>query len=563
MRRSLIPVVLLAALSFFGGLGRGAIADNDEAFYAEAAREMVESGDWITPHFNYEPRFQKPALYYWLTAALFAITGPGEFSARVWPAIAGIGLVLVTTACARRWYDDSVALLAGAITATSFGYFALARMSLPDLPLAFFVTAAIWAAFVATLERERNPRKWLLLAATAAALGFLVKGPLALVLPVLVVVPILLMERRSFNVQFSDVVLAALLFIAIASPWYLVMWLRHGNEYLASFFIGDNYERFATARFNDPRPWWFYLPIAAGGLLPWTPLMLSWLGPILQFLTRRRDVGTVDLRLLLWALLPLAFFTLSVGKQPRYILPVLPPLAMLLASSVIERTSEWRSIDGARRTPRPNRAVVFGSALGGLFLIALAVLIYRARPLFLSVPEVNTLVVGIIVAMCGVAVVFTSFTSAWRSAPGMLAFATAISFAVLPYGTLAADEHAPVVRMAARVGAAYQPGDAIGTYTVFVRNLAFYSHRKHTDIIHDEHLKDWLMQNPRALVVMTAADAARLEAGGVKMQRLGEEPYFNDGAIRVRMLLWPDPSTDLDRVVLVRMDPRPPTASLD
>ena len=162
MRRSTIPVVLLAALSFFAGLGRGAIGDNDEAFYAESAREMVESGDWITPRFNYEPRFQKPALYYWVTAALFSATGPSEFAARLFAALSGVGLVLVTTACGRRWYDESVGLLAGAIAATSFGYFALARMSLPDLPLAFFITVSIWAAFVATLERERNPRKWML-----------------------------------------------------------------------------------------------------------------------------------------------------------------------------------------------------------------------------------------------------------------------------------------------------------------------------------------------------------------------------------------------------------------
>jgi 4-amino-4-deoxy-L-arabinose transferase-like glycosyltransferase len=279
VRRSTIPVVLLAALTFLTALGRGAIGDNDEAFYAESAREMVESGDWVTPHFNYEPRFQKPALYYWVTAALFALVGPQEFAARLLAAVSGIGLVLITTACGRRWYDESVGLLAGAIAATSFGYFALARMSLPDLPLAFFVTLTIWAIFVASLERERNPRQWLLVAAVAAALGFLVKGPLALALPGLVVVPILLMERRSYNIQFSDIVLAGALFLVIALPWYVVMWLQHGTEYLVGFFVGDNFERFATDRFNDPRPWWFYLPIIAGGLLPWTPLMLTWLAP--------------------------------------------------------------------------------------------------------------------------------------------------------------------------------------------------------------------------------------------------------------------------------------------
>ena len=557
-------MVLLAVLTFFGGLGRGAIADNDEAFYAESAREMVESGDWITPHFNYEPRFQKPALYYWLTSALFSVFGPAEFAARFFAALSGVGLVLITTACARRWYDESVGLLAGAITATSFGYFALARMSLPDLPLAFFITLAIWAAFVATLERERNPRKWLLIAATAAALGFLVKGPLAVLLPLLVLVPILLMERRSYNVQLSDVVLAAVLFLAIALPWYIVMWIQHGTEYLVGFFIGDNFERFATDRFNDPRPWWFYVPVMLGGLFPWTPLMLTWVSPVLQFLTRRRDIGTLDLRLLLWAVLPLAFFTLSVGKQPRYILPLLPPVAILLASSIIERTSEWRSLDGARRRPRPNGAVVTGCLLAGAFLVTLGAMVYRAQPLFLNLSDTTTAVVAAIIAVCGLAVVIVSLTGAWRSAPGLLAFATAVSFAALPYGVVAPADDATVVQMAERVKQARTSQDtAIGTYKIFVRNLVFYSGLQHTDIIHDEHLRDWLARHPKALVVMSKDDAVRLAAAGMQMTVLDELPYFNEGGIKVRMLLWPEPATDLETAVLVRMDRTTATSSRD
>jgi 4-amino-4-deoxy-L-arabinose transferase-like glycosyltransferase len=557
-------VVLLAALSFFGGLGRGAIADNDEAFYAESAREMVESGDWITPHFNYEPRFQKPALYYWATAGLFALTGPHELSARFFAAVSGLGLVLVTTACGRRWYDESVGLLAGAIAATSFGYFALARMSLPDLPLAFCVTFTIWAVFVAMLERERNPRKWLLLAAAVAAMGFLVKGPLALILPALVVIPILLMERRSYNVQFADFVLAGLLFLVIALPWYVVMWWQHGTEYLVGFFVGDNFERFATDRFNEPRPWWFYLPILAGGMLPWTPLMLTWVSPILQFFSRRRDTGTMDLRLILWALFPLVFFTLSVGKQPRYILPVLPPLAILLATAVIERTSEWRSLDGARRRPRPNSAVVAGCVLGGGVLIALATVVYRARSLFVNLAETNALIVAVLVGVCGLAVVIISLTGAWRSAPGLLAFATAVSFAALPYGVLADADQSTVTQMAERVRQAHAAdGSAIGTYKVFVRNLVFYSGLKHTDIIHDEHLTQWLADKPQALVVMPAADADRLGATGLKMERLASLPYFNEGVIKLRMLLWPDPAADLQQVVLVRIAAPPTRAFRD
>src|SRR5918993_3370300 len=126
-----LPLLLLAALTFFTGLGRGAITDSDEAFYAESAREMVASGDWLTPHYNYEPRFQKPVLYYWLTSATYLVTGPSELGARLWAAIAGLGLVLVTAAAGRRWYDETTGLLAGAIVATSFGYFSIGRMALP------------------------------------------------------------------------------------------------------------------------------------------------------------------------------------------------------------------------------------------------------------------------------------------------------------------------------------------------------------------------------------------------------------------------------------------------
>ena len=556
-------MVLLAGLSFLAGLGRGAIGDNDEAFYAESAREMVESGNWLTPHFNYEPRFQKPALYYWVTAALFAVAGPHEFSARLFASLAGVGLVLVTTACGRRWYDESVGLLAGAIAATSFGYFGLARMALPDLPLAFFITCTIWAALVATMERERDPRGWLLWAAFAAALGFLVKGPLALVIPALVVIPILLLERRSYNVQLPDVVLAALLFAAMALPWYAAMWVQHGTDYLVGFFVGDNFERFATDRFNDPRPWWFYLPILAGGLLPWTPLALAWVAPSVQFLARRRDIGTVDFRLLLWAALPLIFFTLSVGKQPRYILPVLPPLAILLASSIVERTSEWHSVNGLRRRPRPNTVVVTGCVLSGLFLVALAVLLYRAQPLLVNVGWFNTVFAAAVIAVGGVAVIIVSLAGGWRSAPGVLALVTAMSYAVLPYGVFASSRDATVVQMAHHVQAARAGDDRpLATYKVFVRNLVFYSGLKHQDIIHDEHLNDWLANNPRALLVMSQRDADRLAAGGLTMERVAALSYFNEGSLKLRTLLWPDPAVDLETVVLVKVD-RPTTASRD
>ncbi len=169
-------------------------------------------------------------LYYWLTAAVSLVLGDSEMAARLWAAMAGLGLVLVTAAAGRRWYDESTGLLAGAIVATNFGYFSIGRMALPDLPLAFCITLAIWAALVATLEQERSPRKFVVLAALALGLGFLTKGPVGLIIPVIVIVPVLMIERRSIALTPSDLLLGFVVMIAVAVPWYVMMWFRHGNE---------------------------------------------------------------------------------------------------------------------------------------------------------------------------------------------------------------------------------------------------------------------------------------------------------------------------------------------
>jgi 4-amino-4-deoxy-L-arabinose transferase-like glycosyltransferase len=548
-----LPLLLLASLTFLVGLGRGAITDADEAFYAEAAREMVESGDVITPFYNYEPRFQKPILYYWLTAATYGATGgPSEAGARLWAALSGLVLVLVTAACARRWLDDGVALLAGAIVATSFGYFSIGRMALPDLPLTLFITAAIWAGWVAMLERGRHQRRWVLLSAVALALGFLTKGPVGVVIPVLVLVPVVLMERRTLNLRLSDLVAGAIAFAVLALPWYAVMWVRHGDPYLEGFFLGDNLERFATARFNDPRPWWFYLPVVLGGLLPWTPLMLVWVHPVWRFLTRRKDIGTIDLRLVLWAILPLVFYSLSVGKQPRYVLPILPPLAILLAASILERTRDWRSLDGARVRLRRPLAVTMGAVGAGGLLVVLAVLLWRAQTLLINVAPSFTMAAAVVIALAGLAVVVVGVSGAWRQTPAVLALAAAVTFPALQYGALSGTGEDTVQQVARAVASARTAHEEVGTYDVFVRNLVFYTRFRTMDLIGDDQLSAFLASPNRVLVVAPAEAVDRMERDlKIPLRRLAEFPYFNEAGIRLRTLLQPDLSRDITRVVLI------------
>lgn len=553
MRRSLAPLLVLAGLTFLVGLGAPAITDADEAFYAEAAREMVESGDWLTPYYNYETRFQKPVLYYWATAATFLVTGPTETASRLWAALSGVGLVFVTAGLARRWYDDDTALLAGAVVATSFGYVALGRMALPDLPLALSVTSTIAACLIAIGDRVPRPRQWLVAAAVSAALGFLIKGPLALVLPAVVVAPVVLIERRASRLRPADLVVAAAVFVVLAAPWYLAMWQRHGNAYLQSFFVGDNLERFATDRFNEPRPWWYYGPVIVGGTVPWAPYLLLGLGAVGRVVTRRGGLGSLETRLAIWTLLPLLVFTVSVGKQPRYVLPLLPPIALLIAHGIVERTRARRGLDGGLYRQAPDRGLQGASLGAGAILLLAAALLWRARPLFVDVPDWQAMGAAVAIGVAGAGVVAVSLSRAWRQAPWAVAMASAVALPALVMGALAGGQEDTVHRVAKAVQAARQTHEAVGVSRVFVRNLVFYTGVKQTDLINDEQLTAFLSQAAPALVVVPADVLARVEAAGApRAERVAEFPYLNEAGLRLRSFLWPDPSRDVQRVLLVR-----------
>lgn len=533
MRRSVLTLVLLSCFTCFLGLGRPAISDSDEGFYAEAAREMVEAGDWLTPHFNYADRWQKPILYYWLTAATYLAAGESEWAARWWSAFSGLGLVLLTWAAARTLTGrDDAAWLAGAMTATCGGYFAMARLALPDLPLTFFITLAIWSA----LEQ-----RWIL-AGAAAGLGLLMKGPIALAIPGIVLVPIWWRERNNGPVRARDLAVAAAVGAAVALPWYVAMTLEHGTAYLQSFLVGDNLERFATDRFNEPRALWFYLPIVVGGMMPWSVYLLVPFQSAVRVVRRQRRLTDVEWRLLLWAAVPLLFFTISIGKQPRYILPVLPPLAILLARSISTRLAD------ANRGPAL-AAATWGTAA---LYAAIAILLYRARPLFINTyPWLTLLGVGIIAA-CAAVLAWVALSKQWARLPLTATICAGLLLFSIQFGALAGARPEPVEQMAALVRANRRADEPIGTYQTFVRNLVFYTHFKQLDLYDEGVALNFLKSPGRVLLVVRELDLPRLQAiSGVAVRPIARLQYFNAAGVRLRTVLSPIPEQDFETILLV------------
>ena len=562
-------LVLLCVLTFFVGLGRPAITDSDEAFYAEAAREMVAGGDWITPHYNGQYRFEKPVLYYWLAALGYRGAGVSEFAARVPSAVAGLVLVLTTYACARRWYDEATGLLAGAITATSFGYVAVARQALPDLMLACFITLGTWAALVAVVApRSLGPdprrRQWLLVAGVALAGGLLTKGPVGVALPAIVVGPLALWRCWSQRASHPDgiralvtrlaldVGLLALVCLLLAAPWFVIMTATHGLAYLDRFFLDENVRRFATARYNAPRPLWYYLPIVVGGLAPWSPLMLVWWQPIRRVAQRARRFQSVEVWLGVWALVPLLFYSVSIGKQPRYILPILPPLAVLLARGISRRLEALRS---HAQSPRRDRLLGVAGALSGTVLVLFGVFVYRAQSLLAGVSGATVVTGAVLLVVSGLGVAVVAVSSRQRLIPVTVVVASVVSILTVQYVVLSRPGPEPVEKMAALLRAAGPESVPYGRYRVFVRNLVFYTGRPHVDLVSEEQVRAFLGSTDPVLCVIGEADLQQVRADGVTAHELGRVAYLNTGNLTMRTLMWPDPQTDLETVVLVTNRP--------
>jgi 4-amino-4-deoxy-L-arabinose transferase-like glycosyltransferase len=335
---------------------------------------------------------------------------------------------------------------------------------------------------------------------------------------------------------------AAALFVVIGLPWYAAMTYTHGAPYLESFFLGDNLERFATDRFNEPRGLWFYIPIVLGGLLPWTLFLFVMAPSAWDVFKRRRQLTPEEWRLLIWIGVPLLFFTLSVGKQPRYILPVLPPLAILVGRAIVRRI----------RDPRTYGPIAIATWATVFLFLVLAGLLVRARPLFVAVdPTVSLLAVALIVG-AALALAYVPVSGRWHLLPGHLAVCAAALLIAVQFGALAGLRPEPVEQVAALVKSHTGAREALGTYQVFVRNLVFYTEAKTTDVFDDAQVVEFMQAPERRLMVLRATDLARLEAAsGLTATKLGEVRYLNTANVRIGTVLAPIPDRDIETVVLV------------
>lgn len=332
-RRWGLPLLLgVFLLAYLLPLGSHGLWIPDETRYAQISQGMLLSGDWVSPHFMGLRYFEKPAAGYWVIAASQALFGQNLFGVRFASALS-MGLsVLLCFLIARRLWNEPRKSFACALLYMSFTVVAgQAGYANLDPQFTFWVNLSLVALWFALDSDRRGPRLtgWAVLG-LACGMGFMTKGFLAWLLPVLIALPFMIWQKRWRELLVYGPV-AIIVAIAVSLPWALAI---HSQEpdYWRFFFWHEHIRRFAGDDAQHDAPWWFYLPLLVAFSLPWVALLPS---ALRQAWTTRGQVRIGFL--LLWLVTPLLFFSLSNGKLPSYILPCLLPLALLLGHTLADR----------------------------------------------------------------------------------------------------------------------------------------------------------------------------------------------------------------------------------
>ncbi len=516
----LIQVILLVAavVPYFVNLGSTSIIDANEAFYTQTPREMIESGNYISPTFNYEPRLNKPPLSYWAVAASYRAFGVSLAAARLPIAIGALVILLTAFLAGRLAFSTNAGFIAAITLAAAPRMLLFSRRIIIDIYTTMFVGLAL--LFFALAEAEGKParRRWWLLAMYAStALGVLTKGPVAVAIPAIAFTGYLAVSGRLRTVTRMMLPAGAVV-AAIVVPYYAALYAQEGWGAISSFLVQENLARYTSGVGAPDRGLLFYLPVvfadfyfpwslllpAALALVPWRSVAAGagwarvWGAPGAE-----GPVSQERLRLLLglWIVLIVAFFSLSNGQQDLYVLPFVAAGAPLVGGLV----AGW--IDGAW-SPRLDRFTSWSVGVTAVVLIIVGAVVgwFVASPggrIHLSGAASASLVLG-----AGGAAAFVAMRRRARVAAfvALVAATVASLWVVVGWSFPDFERYKPVPQLARIISEAVVPPSAVCTYRVAAPSLVFYLHRHVSQLFEPDELDGFLRAQPHGVCVMRGED---------------------------------------------------------
>lgn len=325
-----VVLLLLAGLCYTLFLGTFPLFVPDEGRYAEIAREMLSQHQYITPTLNGVVFFDKPPLYYWLSAFAMHLGGVNTWTARAAPALFGLLGTLGAYTTGRLLVDRQTGIFAAIILTTMPAYFLAAHYANCDLIVAVCLSGSLWSILIALTRENKVARRWWMLSAyICCALAILAKGLIGIVFPLAITGLFILISNRWILLKELYLLPGLILIAILVLPWFMLV-SKTNADFLHYFFYVQHFQRFVSHSFNAHQPFWFYVPVVIIGALPWVFYLIAVIRQ--GFHKPFRDSNNyVSLFLWIWVLFTFVFFSIPTSKIIGYILPIFPPLAIMIA----------------------------------------------------------------------------------------------------------------------------------------------------------------------------------------------------------------------------------------
>jgi 4-amino-4-deoxy-L-arabinose transferase-like glycosyltransferase len=373
----LLTAAIALFISFFR-LGSITLFDVDEAVFSEATKEMVQSGDWITPTYNGENRYDKPILLYWLMAASYKVFGINEFAARFPSALSGVLLCFSIFLFVMQLYSDKKAVYAAVSFGLSLYYLTYSHAAVTDMVLTLFISLSLFSFYLSLKKNRRYIYGFYLF----SSLAFLTKGLIGIVFPFGIAFIYLLITEGLKGMRKGINIWGIILFIVISFPWYIAQYLINGQEFIQQFIIKHHFMRYAGVISGHRGPFYYYIPVIIVGLFPWIAFLPSGIGEVFNTIKSLKDWRNLDKNgdnhgffFLIWLSIIFLFFSFSTTKLPNYIFPAIPAASILIANGMCikQRSSIKRkllSILNMRERYSDIFIVVVSSLAGIAFLLS-------------------------------------------------------------------------------------------------------------------------------------------------------------------------------------------------
>ena len=519
-------LVLISIATIFFRLGSLPLSGSDEPRYARIAQEMQQDHRWVTPTLEFKPWLEKPPLYYWITVPIYSLLGPNETAARLGPALLGLTSALAILWLGTQLWSRLAGLLGASILLTSLGFVAFARGASTDMPMAACLTIAL--AILAVAAAKKDFPGWKVLPAYAF-LGFsvLAKGPVAVILAAGILILFWLFDERGGSLRRWHVVSGLVLTTAVSVPWFWLAFRENGFGFIATFFINHNIARYASDIHHHTEPIYYFIPVILGMFFPWTAwLLLLVPRSIVEEVRKWRFWSPGALFLLCWFVFPLVFFSLSRSKLAGYVLPTLPPLALLLGVGLSKALTAENRL----------RAPILAAWVYLLFSAGIAV----ASPLIFQKNCGGAWHVGLLIsAVVLVAALFGFYFGRkdhWNAAftatliQGLIAILVVAQFAFPVLG-----KYYSTREIAQQAVARVKDGEPIVTFLFFHHTLYYYTgYRIAEDLTDFESLLRFAAAHRRFLVVMEADHVPEV----VRIQRFAVKVLGAQGNLRLLELSY-------------------------